>query len=98
MIGVLASAFALVRVFQLTVLLVVIGGALYHYREELANRMDLDPAVDVIEHIRPGLTDREVEEFHVLHQEYLTIREEKREQAERKARNAGKSGKPLNTK
>lgn len=98
MIGVLASAFALVRVFQLTVLLVFIGGALYYYRDEIADRLDLEPGVDVIEHTRPGLTDREVEEFHVLHQEYLKIRDEKRKEQERKYRNQGKSGGSLNTK
>lgn len=71
---------------------------LVYYREELTERFDRGPAVDVVEHHEEGLSDREVQEFNVLHREYKQMQKEKREEEKRKARqqsNAG--GKSLNT-
>lgn len=70
--------------------------ALWWKGEELADRLDVGPAVDVIEHVKPGLTDKEVEEFSVLHQEYLEMKDEKRKEMEKEARNNAGNGSHLN--
>jgi len=64
--------------------------------EELADRLDVGPAVDVIEHVQPGLTDKEVEEFSVLHREYLQMKDEKREEMQKEARQNNGGGRHLN--
>lgn len=64
----------------------------FHRQEALVEYLERGPAVEVIEHREEGLTDQEVQEFNVLHNEYKTVQEEKRKEAERKARNRGKSG------
>ena len=65
--------------------------------EEIAERLETGPAVDVIEHVRPGLSAKEVEEFHTLHQEYLQMKEEKREKMRQEAKqNGSSSGRTLN--
>jgi len=64
--------------------------------EAIAERLDVGPAVDVIEHTTSGLTDREVEEFSVLHQEYLKMKDEKREEMQKEARKKGGQGRQLN--
>jgi hypothetical protein len=78
-------------------LLGVVTLALAVKAEEIAERLEPGPAVDVIEHARPGLTAKEAEEFYTLHQEYLQMQDEKRE-AMRKAatQNSPSSGRRLN--
>lgn len=66
--------------------------AVFHHQSALAEFLDRGPAVDVIEHREEGLSDRQVQEFNVLHQEYKKVQEEKRKEAERKARQRGNSG------
>jgi len=74
----------------------VTAAGLWWKGEEIADRLDFGPAVDVIEHTKPGLTDREVEEFSVLHQEYLKIKEEKRDEMQKEARQNHGQGRQLN--
>jgi len=95
-IGLLAGGFAEVGVFTLGVGLAVIALLTYWFRTRITEVLDLDPAVDVIEHVRPGLTAKEVEEFLTLHQEYLEMQEEKREEMRKEARQNGGSGRTLN--
>lgn len=76
--------------------LIVIAALTWWKGEELADRLDVGPAVDVIEHVSPGLTDKEVEEFSVLHQEYLQMKDEKREEMQKEARNKGPNTSHLN--
>jgi len=66
-------------------------------REAVAEQLESGPAVDVIEHERPGLTAKEAEEFYTLHQEYLQMQEEKREEMRQEAKqNGSSSGRTLN--
>lgn len=66
--------------------------AVFHHQAAITEYLDRGPAVDVIEHYQEGLTDRGVQEFNVLHNEYKQLQEEKRKEAERKVRQRGKSG------
>lgn len=69
------------------------------FREAITEWLDRGPAVDVIERSTSGLSDREVNEFFTLHQEYKQIQKEKREEKEKEYKNTGPntSGRPLNT-
>lgn len=98
MVGLLAGAFAEVGVLTLGVGFAVIALLTYRYRARLADHLDLGPAVDVIEHVRPGLTAKEVEEFLTLHQEYGKMQEEKREEIQKEAKQNTGSGRTLNTR
>jgi len=80
----------------LGVALMLIAALAWWKGEELADRLDVGPAVDVIEHVQPGLTDKEVEEFSILHQEYLEMKDEKREEMQKEARNRGPNTGHLN--
>jgi len=97
-IGLLAGAFAEVGVFTLGVGFAVIALLTCRFREGLTAALDLGPAVDVIEHVSPGLDAKEVEEFFTLHQEYLKMKEEKREEMQKEARQNAGSGQNLNTR
>lgn len=69
------------------------------FRETITEWLDRGPAVDVIERSTSGLSDREVQEFFTLHQEYKQIQKEKREEKEREYKKKGPNtgGKALNT-
>lgn len=95
-IGVLTGTFAELGVLSLTVAFALISTGLYIYRDRVAELLDLGPAVDVIEHVRPGLTDKEVEEFSTLHQEYLQMKDEKRDEMQKEARQNHSQGGTLN--
>lgn len=66
--------------------------AAFHYQEELTEYLERGPAVDVVEYREQGLSDREVQEFNVLHNEYKKIQEEQRKKMEKKAKKQGKGG------
>lgn len=70
----------------------MVGVLVFHYQETITEHLERGPAVDVIEHREEGLPDREVHEFSVLHREYKQIQQEKRKEAERKAKNRGTGG------
>lgn len=95
-IGLLAGAFAEVGVLTLGIGFGLIALLTYRFRDRITERLDVGPAVDVIEHTIPGLTDKEVQEFFTLHQEYLKIKEEKREEMEREAQRNANQGQTLN--
>lgn len=94
-IGLLASASAAVRVLEATVFFAVVGTLIMYYREAIADRLGVEPAVDVIERRSPGLMDKDVQEFYTLHQEYLARQKEQREDLKSDL-DGGGSGRPLN--
>lgn len=78
-VGLVGAGLTETGVFGLGLGLIVIAAALWWKGEEVADRLDVGPAVDVTERRRPGMSEKRVQEYYHLHQTYLAIQKEKRD-------------------